>query len=278
MLETAPFLAVRFAPPSSRGHGPAGIRSRRGASSSRRRKSAGIFAHRRAFAAGLRARDLTIAARRLANKRRRAEGPSALNLRPPARRVARRLTAARRTLRRRLRRRVGQLLKVFYLFRHQASSAAHADAAQGQPAHADADEVPHVVREAGQHAAGLAVAALAQGHLEHRALPAMPDEPHLRRARAPLGQPDAPAQPPHVVLRHVARHDGHVRLRHLVARVREAVGQQAVVCHQQKAPRVAVQPPHREQTRLRVRLHQVHRPRPAGRVEVRAHDALRLVE
>ena len=155
---------------------------------------------------------------------------------------------------------------------------AHAHAAQAQPADARAHEFPHVVAESRQRAPNLAIAALADRHLQRGPRAAAPDDPHLGRARAPLGQPHAAAQPPQVVRRNVAGHGGHVGLGHFVARVGQAVGKETVIRHQQQALGIGVEPPHREEARLRVVLHQVDRPRAAGRVEVRAHDTLRLVQ
>jgi len=178
----------------------------------------------------------------------------------------------------RLGRRVGQLLQVFYFIGRQRSSMARAHAAQGQPADARAHEFPHVVPEAGQGAPDLTIAALADRDLQRRPRAAAPDDPHLGRARAPLGQPHAATQPPQVVRRNVAGHRGHVGLGHFVARVGQAVGKEAVIRHQQQALGIGVEPPHGEEARLRVVLHQVDRPRAARRVEVRAHDALGLIE
>ena len=131
--------------------------------------------------------------------------------------------------------------------------------------------------EAREHSADFAVAAFAQGDFEDRTRRPALKHPDVRRPRQPLRQVH-PAKEPHDVLpRHPPRHGRQVRLRNLVLRVREPIRERPVVRHHQETLGIRVEPPNREEPRLRL-PHKVHHPRAFGRVVVRADDARGLVE
>jgi hypothetical protein len=133
------------------------------------------------------------------------------------------------------------------------------------------------VAQAGQHAADLAVATFSDRYLYKRPGAVPLQQPHLRLTRASLGQVHAARHLPHVRRRDLACHGGDIRLGHLVPGVRQAVGEVAVIGHEERAARINVKPPHREQPRPRV-LEEIDRPAAAGGVVIRAHHAHGLVE
>ena len=119
-----------------------------------------------------------------------------------------------------------------------------AQVAELQRAEADALERPDGVPDGLAHAPDLALAALVDAQLEDvRAQPA-----HVGRGGAPVVELDALAQRPQraVADRPAATRATYV-LRDLEARVREPVGQVAVVGEQDQAGRVGVQAPDRVQ-------------------------------
>ncbi len=107
-----------------------------------------------------------------------------------------------------------------------------------QRAEADALELQHAVADVVAHTLDLALAALVDRDLECVGL----DPRHPRRRRHPVLEPDAAAQRLQRPLVHRrAADDGTVGLVDLEARVRQPVGEVAIVGQQDQAGRVGVQ-------------------------------------
>ena len=152
-----------------------------------------------------------------------------------------------------------------------------------QRSHAHAAQLLDRVPEGRQHVANVAVAALAQLHVEERATGVALQDHQLAAgaralARLLAGHEDAALQALDVLVVDAAVHHHFVALGHLEARVREAVGECAVVGHEEEARALGVEASHREEPRVRRMLHQVHRERPPLGVAVGAQVALGLEE
>jgi len=167
--------------------------------------------------------------------------------------------------------------QVLYLFGRQASSLSWPKAAEAQASDPRPHEFPHGMAEARKHSTDFAVAAFTQGDFEDRTRRPALEDADVRRPRPPLGQAHPAKEPHHVLPRHPPRHGRQVRLRNLVLGVREPIRERPVVRHHQETLGIRVEPPNREEPRLRL-PHQVHRPPPSRRVVVRADDARGLVE
>jgi hypothetical protein len=115
------------------------------------------------------------------------------------------------------------------LLGRQVAPASRLEAAQGDGADGDADQAHDLVAELGEHAPDLAVLALGQDQLEdgRRALAA--HDAGAAGAGLALGQPHAFDQLVEHLLRGLAGDDRLVHLLHAELRVRQAVGQLAVV-------------------------------------------------
>src|ERR671925_299869 len=156
----------------------------------------------------------------------------------------------------------------------QTARLAHRQHAHPQRPQRDALKRPHRMPHRLAHPPYLALAALVQDELQAVGS----HHPHRRRRRHAVGERHPRAQRPQRLLPdRPAAHPGHVRPRHLVARVHEPVRQLAVVGEQDEAGGVGVQPADWIQARAR-RRDQPHHRRSTLRVARRRHHAGGLVD
>ena len=134
----------------------------------------------------------------------------------------------------------------------------------------------HLVAEAGEHPADLAVLALVEHHLEYGALLVLRTDRNPLRVHLPLGQTDAAAKSVDQLL---GGHTGdlhEVFFLHAIPRMSEEVGEAPVVGEQNQSLTHAVQPTDREEPQ--VARHQINDAGPARRVDVGGDDPDRFVE
>jgi len=116
----------------------------------------------------------------------------------------------------------------------------HGESLQTQWTHLHAPKLLHRVAKREQHAADLAIAALEELHVEDGLLPIARDhvEPaSLGLAARPalaIAEKDPALKPRQILIRQLSGHRHLVALVHLVARVRESVGELTVVGHEQQ--------------------------------------------
>jgi len=122
----------------------------------------------------------------------------------------------------------------------EVAPLAHCKALQPQRAHLHAAQLLHRMPQCEQHAADLAIAALEELHVEDRLLAIARDhiEPTglglAARASLTITEEDPALEPSEVIIGELARDSHLVALVHLVARVREPVGELTVIGHEEQ--------------------------------------------
>lgn len=170
------------------------------------------------------------------------------------------------------------------LIRRQVAPLAHGEPLQAQRSHLHAAQLLHGVTERQQHAADLAVAPLEQLHVEDRLLAVPRDHVEATRlglaagASLAVGEEDAALEALDVIVGELPRHGDLVALVHLVARMREPVGELAVVGHEQQARRIHVEPTDRVEPQAAGMVDEVDRARATLGIAVGADHALGLEE
>ena len=134
----------------------------------------------------------------------------------------------------------------------------------------------HLVAEPGQHPANLPILALVEHHLQHGAQLVLGADRHPLGMHLAFREPHAAAQRLEQLFRGHARHLDEVFLLDAVSRVGEQVGEPAIVGDEDQPLAHPVEPADGEEPL--VSRHEIDDPGPAGGVEVRGHDADRLVE
>ncbi len=129
----------------------------------------------------------------------------------------------------------------------------------------------------GQHAANLAVLALVEDDLQPGALTLRLQAAHPSGADVAIAEPDALEQLLDVFACRPAGYLNLIRFLDAEARMHETVGQVAIVGQQQQTLTVFVEPAHGVDALADVR-HQIDGARPAGRIEVGAEVAARLID
>jgi len=125
--------------------------------------------------------------------------------------------------------------------RREIAPLAHGKTLQPQRPHLHPPQLLDRVSERQQHASDLAVATLEELHVEDRLLAVAGDHVEPAGLGLPTGTPltiaeeDAALEACQVVVGQLPRHRDLIALVHLVARVRETVGEFAVVGHQEQA-------------------------------------------
>ena len=164
-----------------------------------------------------------------------------------------------------------------HLVELQEAPLAVAEPVQAQTADAHALQRDHRVPELREHAADLAVLALAQRHLQERAVLADLLELELHARRRPLRQPHATARLVEVLFGQSPANEHRVQLADAVARMRHLEREAAVVGDQDQPFAVHVEAPDREDATAD-RRQQIDDALLLLVARVRAHDTLRLVE
>ena len=125
--------------------------------------------------------------------------------------------------------------------RREIAPLAHGKALQPQRPHLHPPQLLDRVSERQQHASDLAIATFEELHVENRLLAVAGDHVEPAGLGLPTGPPltiaeeDAALEACQVVVGQLPRHRDLIALVHLVARVRETVGEFAVVGHQEQA-------------------------------------------
>ena len=168
------------------------------------------------------------------------------------------------------------LQRLNFLFRQRPNSACRQIA---EPHGPDGDplEPLHFVADAGQQAADFAVAAFVEHHFQdRRPLPPALDS-HMLHVGEAFGQVDAAVKLREHFLLDLPGDLDVVNLFDAVPRMREAVGQLAVVGDEDQPFARHIEPADAKHAR-RIRRQQIGHARPAGRIARRGNDAGRLVD